>query len=1069
MEVSSDGRPPPGSWAAADRDPLSQAQLPSNRTASRTSPTAAAWQEHSADHSRNRHEHDEHEHDQLGAHDSQQQSGAAEDERPLPGWNTLDFGAGMQELTILRSIEEYLLYHGFEKSLNTLRKESATTLNNPANMHATGAMSEQAMLEAFDEGDGASFFRSWRRLDTTKAHSSLELRLRVHFAVLPMRRKLQNNEKLPRQQAQDRRFEELKDYLAEHQDDDGSMVAFYALPFVPTPHQHPELKHIFAKPWLDELRAETGRALAKLCAEYKTSKPRFPFLYALIEGPVSGSSFSLYPVKELIQIADAALKNMAPPSGVELRNRLKQILHAPMFAANNFFSSSSDAGSCSHRMLFPSMLCGGHHLMSNSSYTRTSSAGGLLQGSNIGMLGDDGRAKSRGFSRGVHSRQSLYSRYGARPKGGSRQSTLYSRSGSRNRGDGSRGAGSLPIGPCAKFDFGRIRNGLVERSAADQETMFISILKHCCSAFDPVADRRAFLHGICCFDVLHVGAGRREGDSPPAFESFLTFDACIALIAVIACEAGGRLYLSQNPKQLIRGLMQHLGRSDNTELQALVALQRLSLSQKMQEAMMIDENLLTWILGEFREFILYCSCAQMLHQNPANVSSSTTFSSAGQNMLNLSNSATSIAGLAASMGSAAGGVHPGHHFAQQNSLAIGGAGTTQVGGSSSSTGPSPPMGGSSSSLVMPGTTGAPPGSNGFVDPNSAGMETFSQMAKVVAGLATPPPPTGSRPLAVDDTTAAGAPGGVMISEITLEFGSALLMNLALRKEGKNYLERIPGTLPILAALMLCPHIDTQVRTYANATLYSLLGRPFFRQEAEKIGFRQILSSIVINSNQSSSSNGELSRQVECLIEQFSKSTDAAALEEEEEEIDEGDEECFLAEEELSAWVIPPNKVSSILQDEYMLSGVPGSSGAAGSVATSVVGSANGTSSGAEEHTVGGGRQSSDHMDEQARRTYDANQKVFAQFLDNMQTLFRQAREEGQRTRGRIKAESSKISASTTAGAGATGVLAGPLGAARTGSSAAPPSVHHDPGPFLVYGSNPYDMTVPVAPYSRAPA
>ncbi|CAD7938464.1 unnamed protein product [Amoebophrya sp. A25] len=1019
------------------------------------------------------------------------ESGAADKdgESPLPSWEKLDFGAGLQELTILRAIEEYLSYHGFEKSLKSLKKEAGSTLNSMGYNGAATACSPEAMLEAFDEGNGHSFFRMWRRLDTNRAHGSLELRLRVHFAILPMRKRLQNNEKFPRQKQGE--FEELKDYLAEHQDESGSLVAFYALPFVPAPHQHPELKHIFTRAWLDELRSDTLRVLRQLCSQQKA--PRAPFLYALVEGPISGSNSALYPVRELIQVAELALKalknestpsssstcaqpNVGPPHGhgsMSSQNQLQPpglassgsyhvgnlVGHrdAPPNAStttaalqqlqNDFSSASQHSGSASASggSAVGGQGCGGPVAGAGG----RSAGGGASSSSSLEVhddlrrrlsqimekmssLGSAGRIsretrgemKSRGgHSRGVASRQSLYSRYGARPKG-SRQSTLYSRSSGRSTFQPSL------IGPCARFAFGRIRDAL-KAPTSDKQELFVSILKHCCSAFDPLADRRAFLHGVCCFDVLCVNprAQTSVSNSPPnglvvdpqadgseAFDTFLEFDACIALIAVIACEAGGRYYLGQRAKMLVRGLMQHLGRSDNTELQGLVALQRLSLSQRMQEAM-IAENLMAWILGEFREFIL----------------SSLAFGPPAGDLLNqVSASAPGSSGSAGSMNNAGPLQHQnfvgGMGVSSTSSLQCGPPGvslsteftpgqlvTTSAGGGTTTTqttaGLDPDVLHNAFQQVgrfvrdtaeqqyysPPGTmtiagTGAPGNStDGNINYNMGVVGGSSASSFSGGGFAAQPPGVGGL---VDGGNGplgdAGIPSRTSsqensfdaagkISEITLEFGSALLMNLALRKEGKTRLEKVPGVVPVLAALMLSPHIEAQVRTYANGTLYSLLGRSFFRQQAEAIGFRQILQSLLdesrkagVNMNNGSTPSGSSSagmssngapqqqelnafgRQIECLLEQFSKTPDAAQLEEEEEEIDEGDEECFLAEEELSAWVIPPNSKASLLSEQFTLSA--------------------------------------------DSATYQDGQRAFAAFLENMQRTIRDARESAQARR-----------------------------------------------------------------------
>jgi len=61
-----------------------------------------------------------------------------------------------------------------------------------------------------------------------------------------------------------------------------------------------------------------------------------------------------------------------------------------------------------------------------------------------------------------------------------------------------------------------------------------------------------------------------------------------------------------------------------------------------------------------------------------------------------------------------------------------------------------------------------------------------------------------------------------LCDYTLEYATALLMNLSLRVEGKNKCEVIPGILEVLNELI--ENDNLQVRTHVNGTLYSLLTR-----------------------------------------------------------------------------------------------------------------------------------------------------------------------------------------------------------------------------------------------------
>ena len=61
-----------------------------------------------------------------------------------------------------------------------------------------------------------------------------------------------------------------------------------------------------------------------------------------------------------------------------------------------------------------------------------------------------------------------------------------------------------------------------------------------------------------------------------------------------------------------------------------------------------------------------------------------------------------------------------------------------------------------------------------------------------------------------------------LSDYTLEYATALLMNLSLRAEGKDKCETLPDILTVLNDLI---EIDNmQVRTHVNGTLYSILTR-----------------------------------------------------------------------------------------------------------------------------------------------------------------------------------------------------------------------------------------------------
>ncbi len=70
-----------------------------------------------------------------------------------------------------------------------------------------------------------------------------------------------------------------------------------------------------------------------------------------------------------------------------------------------------------------------------------------------------------------------------------------------------------------------------------------------------------------------------------------------------------------------------------------------------------------------------------------------------------------------------------------------------------------------------------------------------------------------------------------VSEFTMEYSSAMLMNLSLRQLGKEQCNTIKESLiPVLISLLY--HDNPQIRTFINGTLYTLFSHTPTRQYAK---------------------------------------------------------------------------------------------------------------------------------------------------------------------------------------------------------------------------------------------
>ncbi|XP_057223161.1 lisH domain-containing protein ARMC9 isoform X2 [Malurus melanocephalus] len=127
-----------------------------------------------------------------------------------------------------------------------------------------------------------------------------------------------------------------------------------------------------------------------------------------------------------------------------------------------------------------------------------------------------------------------------------------------------------------------------------------------------------------------------------------------------------------------------------------------------------------------------------------------------------------------------------------------------------------------------------------------------------------------------------------LSDYTLEYCAALLMNLCLRSAGKEMCARIPNdVLKVLSELL--GHENPKIQSYVNGVLYSILAIPSVREEAKAMGMEEILRCFIKERNE------EMVRQMEFVIKQLNSEEpfNSIVSEDEEEEEDEDEDRDVL--------------------------------------------------------------------------------------------------------------------------------------------------------------------------------
>ncbi|XP_029356591.1 lisH domain-containing protein ARMC9 isoform X4 [Echeneis naucrates] len=152
-----------------------------------------------------------------------------------------------------------------------------------------------------------------------------------------------------------------------------------------------------------------------------------------------------------------------------------------------------------------------------------------------------------------------------------------------------------------------------------------------------------------------------------------------------------------------------------------------------------------------------------------------------------------------------------------------------------------------------------------------------------------------------------------LTDYTLEYSAALLMNLCLRTKGKwKCAENAKHVLKVLTDLL--GHENHEVRPYVNGALYSILSVPSVRQEAKEMSVEEILRCY------SKEQNPDLNRQIEFIIKQLNSGEEEGPESDDEEEEDDNDEDLMEADLDKEEILQPqPRELSgeSLLTTEYL--------------------------------------------------------------------------------------------------------------------------------------------------------
>lgn len=163
-----------------------------------------------------------------------------------------------------------------------------------------------------------------------------------------------------------------------------------------------------------------------------------------------------------------------------------------------------------------------------------------------------------------------------------------------------------------------------------------------------------------------------------------------------------------------------------------------------------------------------------------------------------------------------------------------------------------------------------------------------------------------------------------LTDYSIEYATALLMNLSLRDAGKDKCEE-PDIQLLNVLNDLVEHENLQVRTYVNGTLYSIFTRKKLREEAKELGMPEVLQYLMEQSDE------QFKRQIQYILEQLNSNTDnqqddknegakSINANEEDEEIDDEDEDDEEEEEDEEMFDAEDAEFNDIIDEKGILVG-----------------------------------------------------------------------------------------------------------------------------------------------------
>lgn len=186
-----------------------------------------------------------------------------------------------------QAITEYLLMQGCTQTVDTFNTEYAKAKKQNSKKNYDYSSVKTAMLTAFKAGKYEDFFQMWTRFIPYQIRENdhnavkLEFYIHIYFTIYTLHPLTKKSTVGVQKEFKKRKewFRHFLDTKGKEMSETSEFLAYYALPYIESPIDHPSFKNMFTTKWLTQITNSTEKFISENIM--KDEKSKLQSIYAV--------------------------------------------------------------------------------------------------------------------------------------------------------------------------------------------------------------------------------------------------------------------------------------------------------------------------------------------------------------------------------------------------------------------------------------------------------------------------------------------------------------------------------------------------------------------------------------------------------------------------------------------------------------------------------------------------------------------------------------------------------------------------------------------------------------------